>query len=285
MPPSYPIGSPLQLRPTFIDDNDPEGVTAAHVEAKEKYLDSFETIPFVNSRERRQIIGEYEVAPLDSLAGRTFEDTMFTARNNFDTNGFIVHPVFMVTPPDHSPLQAHVPLRCMIPKAVGKVIVTGLGMSAHRDAFPVIRMQADVQNQGYAVGLLAAQAAASGQLLREVDAKASQKRLVEVGILAAETANEHESFPLASDLISNAAAGNLDNAKDVAILFAHPEEARRTLLPLVCEGIEGGRKARAALILGLMGCAEAGPALHKKLEGASWDDGWNFRGMGQFGLA
>lgn len=268
---------------TFIEENDPEGLTAAHVQAREKYPNDFETTPFVNSRERRQILGELEISPLDILAERTFPDTIFTARSNFDTHGFIIHPVFMVAPPDHKPLEAHVPLRCMLPKGLEGVLVTGLGMSAHRDALPVIRMQADVQNQGYAAGMLAAQCAASGQRFREVEVRAFQKRLVAQGIITAETAQQEDSFPLSPTAVDEAIRSSLTNVKDVAIIFAHPEQARSGLIEVM--KADGARRDQAALILGLMGEHAAAAHLEALLTNADWDEGWNYRGMGQFGAS
>lgn len=268
---------------TFIEENDPEGITLAHAQAREKYPNDFETMPFINSRERRRIMGDIEISPLDILAERTFPDTIFTARSNFDTHGFIIHPVFMVVPPDHKPLQAHVPLRCMLPKGLEGILVTGLGMSAHRDALPVIRMQADVQNQGYAAGLLAAQAARSGANLREIDIRAFQKILVGHGIITEETAAHEDSFPMNPAAIASAAAGPLDHAKDVAILFAHPEASRDPLLLVAEESPEAETRHTAAMILGLMGCRTAGPLLCVIVHNSSWDEGWNYRGMGQFG--
>lgn len=268
---------------TFIDDNDPVGITAAHVQARAKYPDDFDTMPFVNSRERRQIEGEFEVSPLDILAGRTFPDTVFTASSNFDTHGFIVHPVFMVAPPDHKPLQAHVPLRCMIPRGLERVLVTGLGMSAHRDAIPVIRMQADVQNQGYAAGILAARTAESGQNLRDIDVGAFQQELVAQGIISPETAAHGDSFPLSPDAVAEAASGDLGSAKNVAILFAHPAAARAHLSAVLHGDGDDCRKESAALILGLMGAPEAAGTLYDLLASTAWDEGWNYRGMGQFG--
>ncbi len=267
---------------TFIEENDPEGITMAHVQAREKYPNDFETMPFVNSRERRQIVGDFEVSPLDILTERTFPDTVFTAKSNFDTHGFIIHPVFMVSPPDHAPLHAHVPLRCMLPQGLEGVLVTGLGMSAHRDALPVIRMQADVQNQGYAAGLLAARCARSGETFRAVDEKAFQRELVKAGILDEATAAQVDSFPLAPEAIAAAAAGDLSPAKDVAILFAHPEISKPLLKKIVASSDPVKRRA-AALILGLMGDSEAGPALLEWVSTSTWDEGWNYRGMGQFG--
>ena len=268
---------------TFIEDNDPEGITMAHVQARGKYPNDFDTMPFVNSRERRQIVGDFEVSPLDILAERTFPDTVFTAMSNFDTHGFIIHPVFMVAPPDHAPLHAHVPLRCMLPQGLEGVLVTGLGMSAHRDAIPVIRMQADVQNQGYAAGLLAARCASSGETFRAVDVKAFQRELVKAGILDEATAAQGDSFPLAPDAIAAAAAGDLISAKDVAILFAHPEISKPLLKNIVASSSDLVKRRTAALILGLMGDVAAGPALLEWVSASAWDEGWNYRGMGQFG--
>ena len=61
--------------------------------------------------------------------------------------------------------------RCL-PRGLDGILVTGLGVSAHRDAMPVIRMQADVQNQGYACGHAAAMVAKSTATIRNVDLKA-----------------------------------------------------------------------------------------------------------------
>ncbi|MHB0936073.1 MAG: FAD-dependent oxidoreductase [Armatimonadota bacterium] len=265
---------------TFIDDTDAEGVTHAFANARAKFTRAFDTSPLVNSRERRQILGEFEVSPLDILAGRTFPDTVVTARSNFDTHGFIVHPLFMVAAPDEEPLQAHVPFRCLLPRGVEGVLVTGLGMSAHRDALPVLRMQADVQNQGYAAGLAAAMSA--GRPLRNLDIRALQRRLVACGILAPEVATHEDSFPLGDEAIRRAAAGQLTALMPAAILLAHPEGSQPLLRQMLANA-DPARRLDAALILGMMGCPDAGPLLADAVRSAAWDDGWNYRGMGQFG--
>lgn len=268
---------------TFVEDNDPEGLTLAHAQAREKYPNAFDTSAFINSRERRQIEGDLEVSPLDILAGRTFPDTIFSAKSNFDTHGFIVHPVFMVAPPDHKALRADVPLRSMLPRGIEGVLVTGLGMSAHRDALPVIRMQADVQNQGYAAGLLAARCAQTGTAFRAVDIRAFQRELVRTGILDAETAAHEDSFPLPENAIATAARGALSSAHDVAVVFAHPDQSLPRLLDLLHSSPDPEIRRRCALILGLMARPEATPVLADLLADAPWDEGWNYRGMGQFG--
>ncbi len=270
---------------TFVDETDPEGVTAAFANARAKFPADFTTAPLVDTRERRQIIGDYEISPLDILAERTFPDTVVTACSNFDTHGFIVHPLFMVAEPDHDPLQAHVPFRCLLPQGLEGVLVTGLGVSAHRDALPVIRMQADVQNQGYAAGLAAAIAAAGSRRLRDLDIRALQHRLVAVGILAPDVPAHGDSFPLSDAAVSQAAAGELGVLMNAAILFAHPVQGQPLLREILAEDADPDRRLAAASILGLMGCPEAAPALAEAVRVRPWDEGWNYRGMGQFGAS
>ena len=259
---------------TFVDETDPVGVTHAFVNARAKFPNDFDTVPMVGTRERRQIVGELEVSPLDILAERTFPDTVVTASSNFETHGFIIHPVFMVTVPDKKALRAYVPYRCMLPTGIEGVLVIGLGMSAHRDALPVLRMQADVQNQGYAAGLAAA--LTGTRRFRDLDIRQLQRRLVEIGNLAPAVLTQMDSFPVKVEAIREA-AGDLTVAKNVAILFAHPEQSQSLL--------RGDERLEAALILGLLGCRDAAPALAKAVRESVWDAGWNFLGMGQWGTS
>ena len=111
----------------------------------------------------------------------------------------------MVVPPDRKALTAHVPFRCLLPRGVERVLVTGLGVSAHRDALPVIRMQPDVQNQGYAAGLASAMAVRNGQDLRHLDMRRLQRELIGVGILEAEVLRHTDSFPPPEKTIREAA--------------------------------------------------------------------------------
>lgn len=267
---------------TFTDDNDPEGVTHAHVRARAKFRDEFDVATFLDSRERRQIVGDLELNALDVLAGRTFPDTVYTAHSNFDTHGFTVHPVFMIAPPDKRPLDAHVPLRAMLPRGIDGVVVTGLGISAHRDAFPVIRMQADVQNQGYAAGLIAAQSARAGLPLRHLDLRAVQRALVEKGALDADVPGHADSFPLPEARLREAIEAGSSDFRHAAVIFAHSRECRELLLARLNEPASA---LETALTLGMMGDAAAAPVLLEHVRSTPWDDGWNYRGMHQFGAS
>jgi len=269
---------------TFVDDTDIMDVTRAFALARHKFRHCFDVAQIIDSRQRQQVEGEVSLDPLDFLAGRTFPDTVVTARSNFDSHGFTIHPVFMARPPDEESLDAHIPFRCLLPKGLEGILITGLGVSAHRDALPVIRMQPDVQNQGYAAGHAAALAARTNSDLRALDVRQLQRHLIDVGILQPDVVAHEDSFPLPAKKIEAAVAGNLENQLDLAMIFGHPDVARPHLQSAYTKA-EGPRKLRIAHLLGLMGDATGAPALMAHLDATPWDEGWNFRGMGQYGFS
>lgn len=267
---------------TFIDDCDVVDTTHAMVIARRKFRQEFDLSTLVDSRERRRIMGESTASPLDFLAKRTFPDTIATANSNFDTHGFTIHPLFMVKPPDKAAMDAHISFRSLLPRDLTGIAVTGLGKSAHRDALPVIRMQPDVQNEGYAMGTAAAMAARSDGDLRRIDIKALQAHLVQVGILAEDVPSHVDSFPIAPERIAEAVRDGTDTHLGLAILFAHPEQARPLLREALGQASDPTYRLRLAQILGLLGDGTGAAILAQAIAAQPWDAGWNFKGMGQF---
>ena len=268
---------------TFIDDTDVLDTTQAMVASRKKFADAFDTSALIDSRERRRIIGDLRMSPLDFLAKRTFPDTVVTAHSNFDTHGFTIHPLFLIQPPDKAALDAHVPYRCLLPQGFDGVVVTGLGKCAHRDAQPVIRMQPDVQNEGYAMGVAMAMAAKTGSAVRDIDLKALQRHLVAIGNLAEDVPDHTDSFPLDEALIATALA-EPEGFFNLAVIFSQGE----ALIPRLKQAhaaASGDRRLRYAEILGLLGDASGADDLAASIAGQAWDKGWNYRGMGQFGMS
>ena len=76
---------------------------------------------------------------------------------------------------------------------------------ADRDAMTLVRMQPDLQNQGYAVGAAAAMAVlrARGKV-RDIDIKALQRELVRKNCLEQRVIKDVDSFPLSEDTIQEA---------------------------------------------------------------------------------
>ncbi len=270
---------------TFVDETDTIDTWRAFVLGRDKYQNAYDLGQLIDTRERRQIIGDYVISPLDIWNHRTYPDTISVHISNFDTHGFTIHPVFMIRPPDREKLAANVPYRALLPKGLDGILVTGLGVSAHRDAMPVIRMQACVQNQGFAAGTAAAMIAESNYRTREIDIKALQKYLVEKGNLPESVLTDEDSFPLPAEKIAHAVEEVIYDYEGIEVLLADPERA----IPLLQNAYRKAEAEKAKLvyahILGMFGDDTGADALLKEVESREWDQGWNYRGMGQFGAS
>ena len=270
---------------TFIDDTDVVDVWRAFVVAKKKYKDVYDLGQLVDTRERRRIVGDFVMSPLDISNGRTYPDTVVIARSNFDSHGFTIHPVFMLKPPDRKEMFVNVPYRCLLPKGLDGILVTGLGVSAHRDAMPVIRMQPDIQNQGYAAGVAAAMAAKSGKSVRHIDIKALQKHLVEKGNLPKGVLMDKDSFPLPKEKIAEAVERVVNNFDGLEVVLAQLQDA----MPLLKKAYEAAETEKARLayahILGMLGEPVGANTLAEAVRSRDWDKGWNYKGMGQYGMS
>ncbi|MBP5232334.1 MAG: FAD-dependent oxidoreductase, partial [Planctomycetes bacterium] len=256
----------------FICDSDVVDGTRAYVMAHAKFLDRFDSSPILETRERRRVVGDLTLQPQDFFANRTYDDTVNVAYSNFDTHGFIVHPMFMLKPTDHTPHYAKVPYRAMLPRNLEGVLVTGLGMSAHRDCMPLIRMQPDVHNQGFAAGTAAAMAVKAGCGYRQIDMKALQRTLVEHEILPPAVLEEHDAIgEIAPD----------DTHYELARIFLEPAKARAELHARFAQA----PTVADAHVLAFLGDACGRETLAQAVRDAAWDKGWNYTGMGQFGMS
>jgi hypothetical protein len=270
---------------TFIDDGDVLDIWRSFIIAKNKYKDAYDLGQLLDTRERRRIVGDFTMSPMDVSIGRTYPDTIVISRSNFDTHGYTIHPVFMIRPPDREEMFVDVPYRCLLPKGLDGILVTGLGVSAHRDAMPVIRMQADIQNQGYAAGVAAAMAAHSGKSVRDIDIKTLQKHLVKKGNLPKRILNDKDSFPLPQKKIAEAVERVVNNYDGLEIILAQRQDA----MPLLRKAYENAQKEKSKLayahILGMLGDPTGAETLAEAVSSRDWDKGWNYTGMGQFGMS
>ncbi len=268
---------------SFADESDPVDQWRMIVAGRQKYRDSYDISSFIDTRERRRIVGDAFVSPLDIMNGRTWQDTISLHESNFDTHGYTVHPVFLIDFPDKKDMIAPVPYRALLPKELEGVLVTGLGISAHRDSMPILRMQPCIQNQGYAAGFAAAMAAEQDIPLRSVDIRAVQKHLVEIGSLPPEILETQDSGPADEEAIKAAVASVINDYRGLAILLDQGEKA----VPHLREALEKAETPEHRLvyanILGMLGDDTGASVLIDHIRSNEWDEGWNFRGMGQFG--
>jgi hypothetical protein len=267
----------------FIDDLDVVDSSYAFFAARKKFDKAYDLGQLVDSRERRQIVGDFCLSPMDVYLGRTFPDAVVRASSNFDSHGFTIHPMFMLRPPDRKTVPCWVPYRCLLPQGIDGVLVTGLAVSAHRDVMPVIRMQADIQNQGYAAGVAAALSARSGQTPRDIDIRALQKHLVEKGNLPAEVLTEKDSFPLSKENVEQAVKTVLDDFNGIEVVFAQPEQALPLLREAYAKADSDQAKLTYAHILGILRDPAGAGTLVEAVKTRGWDKGWKYTGMGQYG--
>ncbi len=257
---------------TFTDETDMVDVWQLLVTAKNRYATAFDLGQLVDTRERQQIVGDITVTFLDIAMQRTFPDTIVQASAGYDTHGYIVEPFLLLKHPMKRLLKSDMPYRSLLPRGLDGILVAGIGLSYHRDAQPVVRMQPDIQNQGYAAGVAAAMASKAGVGPRGIDVRALQKHLVEVGNLDQRVLTDKDSLPLPPERIAAAVKTILTDYASTAIIMSHPEQA----LPLVREAYtsaDGEAKLAYAKVLGMLGDATGVETLVAELSAATkWDE-------------
>ena len=299
---------------TMVDKTDPLDLWHVRLWTKQMFANAFDQAELVNTRERRRIVGDFTMTALDQIIGRTYPDTISQAESDFDTHGYTIDPFLLFeTPPHAQTYVVNVPFRSLLPRGLEGMLATGLGISMHRDAVPLMRMQACIQNQGYAAGLAAAKAAREGVPLREIDIRALQRELVEIGNLPEEVLEHEDSLPMSEEEIARAIeqipafveklhvggyrrleeiarrfehAPSKEEFRAAAIVFQHPEEAKALLREAYeSSGGETGEARYAyAKTLAMLGDPAGAHLLLERVRAADeWDTGWRYASMSNFG--
>jgi len=283
LPPRDPGAKYTNTDWTFSDDTDMLDMWRMFVVAKTKYPDAFDLGQLIDTRERRRIVGMHLLSPLDIITKHTFPDSVVLCDGGtLDSHGFTTHPLFKF----HNPRagKIYTPYRSLIPIKLDGLIAAGLGLSAHRDAVAVIRMQPDVQNQGYAAGVAAAMAAQSGVQPRDVDVKALQRHLVEKGNLPEEVLTHKDSYPIPRDKILAAVETLPKDYAGIAVVLAQPGDSIPMMRKAYAATMDKNAKLAYAHVLGMLGDRTGVETLIAAIKDTpEWDKGWAYRGMGQFG--
>jgi hypothetical protein len=224
---------------------------------------------------------------LDQIAGRTYPDSIVLSGSDYDSHCYPSEPYFAFIPhtektrKENHPAPGgtcYTPYRCLLPRGLEGILTIGLGMSMHRDATAMVRMQLDMHNQGYAAGLAAAMAAENGCTPRQIDVRALQKHLVAIGNLPKDVLRHRDSFPLPDKTVSEAIREYVDGAqsraqrcKALAVILSHPDKAR-SALRLAFTSATGEARTNYAKLLGFMGERQVVPKLIERLEEIDqWD--------------
>jgi len=245
----------------------------------------------IPSRDRRRIIGEYTLTTEDILTKRTFPDTISHHRSNFDAGAHPDTEMFLIKDMKGPVFTCDMPYRCVIPQGLEGILVIGLGASADRDAMTLVRMQPDLQNQGYAVGAAAAMAVlrARGKV-REVDIKALQRELVRKNCLEKRVLEDVDSFPLSENSIQEAVKTlesltidvhqkpeHDDTHKALAVVISHPKESIPLLKKAYTQISKPAAKLNYARILAILGDQTGKETLVEAVKKApNWGKGWDY---------
>ena len=270
----------------FVDDTDAADLCFFSLRARESFgTYVWDQSQAVNSRERRRLHGVAYITAQDVMNNRTYPDVVVQTRSNFDTHGQTVSEQFFIEAPHAAQaIVVNVPYRAFLPRRADALLVIGLGMSAHRDAMPILRMQPDVQNQGYAAGYAAATAVRDGVRVRDVDIRKVQRHLVEKGIVPADALKWTDSFPLPDAAIAAAVRTIPDAYRGLAQVLSDVPRSAPLLRAAYGAAKDDGARLAYAHVLGLTGDATGAEALLTYFAATNaWDAGWNYQGMDQFG--
>lgn len=278
----------LNLDWTFINDCDAEDLWYLTLRGRNTYEDDgrwWDQSQMVDSRERRRLKGLFRVTAQDVMIGRKYPDIVCITRSNFDTHGQTVDPQLLMVSTEHRPLKVNLPLRAILPRKTDNLAVIGLGLSAARDAMPILRMVPDVQNQGWVAGKVCEYAVRGNCAMKDIDIKRLQGQLIRKGLLPDWVLTAEDTFPVKdADLAEAVAAMGKDYAK-LEYAFADPKRAIPLLEKAYATAAESSPERLVyAHVLGMLGSKTGVGSLVKALEGTkAWDAGWQYRGMGQYG--
>ncbi|MCH5372769.1 MAG: FAD-dependent oxidoreductase, partial [Planctomycetes bacterium] len=245
----------------------------------------------IDTRDRRRIVGDYTLSTMDILMHRKFPDTISHHESNFDAAAFPDSEMFFIKDMKGPVYACDMPIRCLIPRGLEGLLAVGLGASTERDAMTLTRMQADVQNQGYAAGVAAAVAVKqTGGAIRDIDIRQLQSKLVDEGCLDERVLTQQDSFPISSTDLA-AAVDKLheltidvhqnrsydDTFPALAAVMSHPADSIPLLRDAYRKAVNDDAKSNFAWILAVLGDSTGRETLMAAVQAS---DGWG----GGYGL-
>ena len=266
LPPRVPGYTYVNSDFGYANDNDVTDTTLFLRRGRLGAKGEWDVAQIVGTRERRRLVGAFAVQAEDVLNERTFPDTIATGSTDFDTHGPTVADVCFLSPAtDKHVFRLNVPYRALLPAKTDGLLVCGIGASAHRDAQPFLRMQADVQNIGYAAGRAAAMSAATGKPPRAIDVKALQRHLADIGSIPAAALEWKDNFPLSDADWKAAVAAVGDGFRGAPLVLTDRTRARRDLKAAFAAETDPKRRLCFAQTLGMLGEADGAAVLAENL--------------------
>lgn len=133
----------------------------------------------VGIRESRRIKGLYCMTKDDVLVKKDFPDTVAKGAHPIDIHSADSNEQQLIWLNE----PYNIPYRSLVPKNSSNILVAGRCISATREAFASIRVQAQCMALGQAAGTAAAMSSATGEPVDQLDGALVRKRLAEQGAL------------------------------------------------------------------------------------------------------
>lgn len=202
----WDVGAPGKLPSATNRDYDIIDITKITELQRGLFLSHYEAHhydfhPFLTVRESRRVEGMHVLDLIDCAEGTHFTDVIALASSDFDPHnigsseytkcGFLL--------PHSNDITVEVPYRCLVPKRLDGLLLSGRGYSQTHNALQFTRMTADLIVLGYLTGQIAADLAWTKTEPRRYDLSRLQKEWVAQGYLPASYANKK-----AGDLRSDA---------------------------------------------------------------------------------
>ena len=232
---------------TFVNDSDAFDLWLFGIRGRAGAGRIWDVSQVVESRERRHIVGDYQLGTLDIVNQRTFPDTIVQGTSDYDSHGYTIDDICYVSTPvesERTRYVANMPYRAILPKTLEGLAVVGLGASAHRDALPIIRMQADLQNMGYAAGVAGAMASRANTTFRNIDVTKLLKHLAEQGNIPQEVLTWKDNAFVDAEKLAQMVTSVGQGYQDIGWVLAQKERA----LPLLRQAYQQAQTERERLI-------------------------------------
>lgn len=135
-----------------------------------------EIAPMLGVRESRRIMGDYVLTGEDVMAGRQFDDVVALGGYHID-----IHRPSGTWVDSKNVETYDIPLRSLIARDVGGLLMAGKCLSATHEAVASTRVIPICMAQGQAVGTAAALAVKTGRTVRDLDIRLIQQTLMAQG--------------------------------------------------------------------------------------------------------
>jgi len=266
----------------YVDDSSAYDLWLFGLRARAGAPNAWDLAKMPDSRERRRIVPDYAVNAQDVTARRPFPDVVVQCRSRQDSHGYLTDDFRFLSEPSadlvemkretslNAVFDVNVPLRSLLPKGVSGIAVVGIATGCARDVLPMVRMQADLMNMGYAVGTAAAMAVRQGGEFRNIDIAALRKKLVELKILRPEALTWETDVDVTSDAVLAAAVKTMGRDFKGTHVVYRPENRARAV-PLLREALASAatdvEKQNYAVMLGFLGDAAGAEILAEIVSG------------------